>query len=113
MVIWSSKKKFGVKVPPQVIPSSAIVSVSRVPFSTVTSSLSKLVTASEKVIVTVEVSPVVNSSSDIMIVAVGAVVSTVMSRVPAALVLPAASVCVALRVSAPWPMAIMSAATSV
>ena len=45
--------------------------------------------------------------------AVGAVVSTVMSRVPALLVLPAASVCVALKVSAPWPMALMSAATRV
>ena len=43
----------------------------------------------------------------------GAAVSTVMARVPAALALPAASVCVALRVSAPCPMAVMSALTKV
>ena len=44
---------------------------------------------------------------------VGPAVSTLMARVPAALVLPAASVWVALRVSAPWPIAVMSAAVSV
>ena len=43
----------------------------------------------------------------------GATVSVVMSRVAAALRLPAASVAVALRVSGPWPIAVMSAATSV
>ena len=49
----------------------------------------------------------------LMMGAVGAAVSTVMARVPAALVLPAASVCVTDRVLAPWPMAVMSAATKV
>ena len=44
---------------------------------------------------------------------VGATVSTLMARVPAALTLPAASVAVALSVSGPWPMAVMSAAVSV
>ena len=34
--------------------------------------------------------------------------STVMVRVPAALLLPAASVWVALKISVPWPMAVMS-----
>ena len=46
-------------------------------------------------------------------VTVDATVSTVMARVPAALVLPAASVCVALRVSAPCSMAVMSALSNV
>ena len=45
--------------------------------------------------------------------AVGATVSMLIARVPAVLVLPAASLAVALRVSAPWPMAVMSAATKV
>ena len=45
--------------------------------------------------------------------AAGASVSTVMSRVPAAEVLPAASVAVTDSVSAPSPMAVMSAAVSV
>ena len=44
---------------------------------------------------------------------VGATVSIVMASVPAVLALPAASLAVALRVSAPWPMAVMSAATKV
>ena len=44
---------------------------------------------------------------------VGAAVSMLMASVPAVLVLPAASVAVALRVSAPWPMAVMSAAAKV
>ena len=43
-------------------------------------------------------------------VAVGATVSTLIARVPALLILPAASVAVALSVSLPWPMAVMSAA---
>ena len=42
----------------------------------------------------------------------GAAVSTMMARVLAALVLPLASVWVTLKVSAPWPMAVMSAGTS-
>ena len=42
----------------------------------------------------------------------GATVSTVMVRVPAAEVLPAASVAVTDRVSGPSPMAAMSAAVS-
>ena len=40
----------------------------------------------------------------------GANVSTVMSRVPAVELLPAASVAVADSVSLPWPMAVMSSA---
>ena len=44
---------------------------------------------------------------------VGAEVSMLMVRVPAVLALPAASVAVALRVSVPWPMAVMSSATNV
>ena len=42
---------------------------------------------------------------------VGATVSTTIGRLPRLLTLPAASVAVALRVSAPSPMAAMSAAT--
>ena len=45
--------------------------------------------------------------------AFGATVSTVMARVPAAEVLPAASMARAESVSEPWPMAEMSAAVSV
>ena len=40
-------------------------------------------------------------------------IATLMLRVPAVLVLPAASICVALRVSLPCPIAVMSSPVSV
>ena len=43
----------------------------------------------------------------------GATVSIVIPRSPPALVLPAKSVCVALRLSPPWFMAVMSSGTKV
>ena len=49
-----------------------------------------------------------SSPATALMVVVGATVSTEIDRVPAALTLPATSVAVALRVSAPWPMAPMS-----
>ena len=54
----------GVNVPVQVTPPSAVLTAVNVPFSSVMSVLSKLVTASEKVIVTVEVSPTFRALSD-------------------------------------------------
>src|SRR5258706_3826180 len=70
----------GVNVPVQVMPSPD-VSVLSVPCSTVTSLLSKAVTASENAIVTVEVSPIFRALSLIVTdTVVGALVST--SNVP-------------------------------
>ena len=64
--------------------------------------------ASLKVIVTLDVSPILSASSDTSIVAVGATVSTEKSTV-AAPVLPAASVCeTPSDLSAPCPMAARS-----
>ena len=61
-------------------------------------------------------SPALTMSSPATRLIVGAeagAVSTLMFRVPATPVFPALSVAVAESVSAPWPMAVMSAATSV
>ena len=70
----------GVNVAVQVIPPSVETKLLSVPFSTVTSELSKPVTGSENLMVTVEVSPLVRAVSDIVMVAVGAVVSGAGSR---------------------------------
>ena len=51
-------------------------------------------------------------SKPLMVGATGAWVSTVMSRLPATLWLPAESVCTTLKVSGPSPMALMSEACS-
>jgi hypothetical protein len=52
-------------VPVQVTPPSEVVTLESVPFSTVMSLLSNPVTASEKVIVNVDVSPTFKAPSDI------------------------------------------------
>ena len=66
----------GVKVAVQVRPPSAVLTVLRVPLATVRSLLLKPVTASLKVMVTVEVSPAISALSDRVMVAVGRWVST-------------------------------------
>ena len=52
-------------------------------------------------------------ATTLMVGAPATKVFTAMARLAAGLVLPAASVCLTDRVSAPWPMAVMSAATKV
>ena len=66
-----------------------------------------------KVNVTAVVWPMRTLSSCAEITTLGASVSTLMVRVPATPMLPAASVAVALRVSLPWPMAVISAGVRV
>ena len=73
----------------------------------------KLLVASENVKVMVAVSPALTAPTLLLMASVGANVSMLIGRVPAALVLPAASVWVALRISVPSPMAVMSALTRV
>ena len=67
----------GVKVPVQVRPPSLLLTVLKVPLSTVMSALAKPVTASLKVKVTKLVSPARNAVSAMVIATVGARVSTV------------------------------------
>ena len=76
-LVASSTLVVGVKVPVQVTPPSAELTVLRVPFSTVMSALAKPVTASLKVNVTKLVSPARNAVSARVMVTVGARVSTV------------------------------------
>ena len=66
---------FGVKVAFQVMAPSAELTALNVPLATVRSALLKPVTASEKVIVTRLVSPILNAVSVTTIVAVGLCVS--------------------------------------
>ena len=66
----------GVKVAVQVMPPSAVLTVLRAPLATVRSLLLKPVTASLKVMVTVEVSPAISALSDRLMLAVGRCVST-------------------------------------
>ena len=89
-----SKLTVGVKVPVQVTPPLELASVVKVPLATVTSLLSKPVTASENVMVTSDVSPALRASSAIVIETTdGATVSTDTVAGEAAVVpgLPAAS----------------------
>ena len=65
----------GVKVAVQVVPPSALLTLLNVPLAIVRSSLVRPVTASLKVMVTCEVSPIFRSVSDITMVAVGRWVS--------------------------------------
>ena len=67
----------GVKVAVQVTPPSDELNALNVPFAIVKSALVKPVTASEKVIVTKLVSPILNALSATTIVAVGLCVSIV------------------------------------
>ncbi len=66
----------GVKVAVQVTPPSMLLTLLRVPLLTVRSLLSNPFTASLKVMVTVEVSPILNDESATTMVAVGTLVST-------------------------------------
>ncbi|MNC13796.1 hypothetical protein D3C75_615520 [compost metagenome] len=61
----------------QVMPPSLLLTALKVPLSMVRSALVKPVTASEKVMVTSEVSPTLNAPSATTIVAVGSTVSMV------------------------------------
>ena len=76
------------------------------------------VTASDRFTVTLTTSPVLNRlfwmpiASLARFLTVGTIVSMLMLRVPTVLILPAASVAMALRVSLPCPMAVMSSATT-
>ena len=68
----------GVNVPVQVTPLSALLSVLKLPFATVTSALAKAVTASLNTMVTNEVSPTLSAvSANVIEATVGAAVSTV------------------------------------
>ncbi len=93
------------------------VNIPAVPPVMVMSLTSKPATASLKLNVNKTGPLAVVTATLSAIVTMGATVSataaTLMAREPAALVLPAASVCEALSVSAPCPMAVMSAAVSV
>ena len=66
----------GVKVAVQVMPPSLLLTVLSVPFLTVRPELSKPLTASEKVMVTSEVSPRFSAVSATTMLAVGRWVST-------------------------------------
>ena len=77
-LVASSRSSVGVKVPVQVTPPSPLLTALSVPLARVISELSKAVTASEKVMVRVEVSPTVNSLSDMTTLEItGSVVSIV------------------------------------
>ena len=103
----------GVKVAVRVRPLP-LISLSVPPVTAMSPAVpshAKLVAGSSlKVKVMVAVSPILSVSLLLVIASVGARVSRLMARVAAALVLPAASVCRADRVSAPWPMDVMSSA---
>jgi hypothetical protein len=64
-LVVSSMPSVGVKVPVQVVPPSMLLTALSVPCSSVISALSKSVTASENVIVNVDVSPTFSALSDI------------------------------------------------
>ena len=82
----------GVKVAVQVRPPSVVLKSPMLPFSTVTSLLSKPVTCSLKVTVTVEVSPILSAVSlSVILVTMGAVASMAMLLVDFEERLPAAS----------------------
>ena len=92
-LLVDSRFVVGVKVPVQVLPSSAEASVLRVPPATVRSALAKPLTFSLKVIVTRLLSPAWSALSASTMLAVGALVSMVIEGVvPVPPVLPAASV---------------------
>ena len=92
----------GVSVAVQVMPPSLELTLLSVPLPTVRSALVKPVTASLKVKVTIEVSPMVSKLSATTMVAVGALVSMVMlSPVEAVDTLLAASAALAVRVCEP------------
>ena len=87
----------GVKVAVHVIPPSEEDTDDRVPFAMVKSALVNPLTASEKVIVTVAVSPIFSAVSESVIVAVGRAVSIVtLNALEAPLTLPAASIAFAV-----------------
>lgn len=75
-LLESRKPTFGVKTPIQVMPPSLLLNTEIAPFGIDRSSAVKPVTASEKVIVTSEVSPAFKAVSAMTIVAVGLVAST-------------------------------------
>jgi hypothetical protein len=76
MVLWIPTD--GVKVPVQVCPPSLVVSVLRVPLATLTLLLLNPITFSEKVIVTLEVTPILSVGvPSIIELMLGARVSTV------------------------------------
>ena len=97
----------------QVLPESEVDSPLRVAFCADRSSSVSPVTCSSKAIVTVALSPTFRAESENVTVGRGRTVSTVMARVPACDVLPAASVAVAESISAPWPIRAMSATVRV
>ena len=76
-LLVSSTLLLGVKVPRQVMPPSLLVTVLRLPFSTVMSALVNSSTASLNVKVTRLVSPMRRAVSAMVMVTVGATVSTV------------------------------------
>ncbi|MNO58416.1 hypothetical protein D3C76_489740 [compost metagenome] len=75
VLLVSVMSAVGVKVAVQVIPPSLELTLLRVPFAMVKSPLSKPLTASLKVMVTNEVSPVLSAVSATTMVAVGSTVS--------------------------------------
>ena len=74
-LVVSVRFAVGVKVAVQVMPPSAEATALRVPLAMVRSALVKPVTASEKVMVTAEVSPAARAVSATAMVAVGRAVS--------------------------------------
>ena len=91
----------GVKVPVQVMPPSLLLKVLRLPFSTVTSALAKLLTASLKVMVTKLVSPMIRALSARVMIAVGSSVSSVTGTDTAAPAFPLVSVAVTVKAFKP------------
>ncbi len=92
----------GVNVLVQVIPPSPLLTVVSVPLTMLKSVLLKSVTASEKVMVTSEVSPALKAVSATTITTVGAVMSIVADKPEEALLaLPAVSVAFAVIVCEP------------
>ena len=77
-LVASSRLSVGVNVPIQVTPLSELLTAVSVPFAKVMSELSNAVTASEKVMVSVEVSPTFKALSDMTTLEItGSVVSIV------------------------------------
>ncbi|MNP33228.1 hypothetical protein D3C76_1264520 [compost metagenome] len=74
-LVASLTATFGVKVAVQVMPPSLLLTEDNVPLAMLRSALVKPLTASEKVMVTREVSPILNAVSTTTMVAIGRTVS--------------------------------------
>ncbi|MNY66314.1 hypothetical protein D3C86_2037190 [compost metagenome] len=81
-MLVSERLAVGVKVAVQVMPPSPLLTAVNVPLAIVRSALVRPVTASEKVIVTKDVSPMLSVASATTIVAVGGAEYAVLSTPP-------------------------------